>query len=129
MKRSGPPVRKTAMKRSAPKVKARKEHQRQRRQTGGFSDEVKMQARRRSKGVCEAGSSQCTGKAAHFHHRKLRRHNDHRLVNTLHVCSHCHAYIHDIAPIVAYAMGWLVNSWLEPGEVPVKHGDRWHEFH
>jgi hypothetical protein len=84
-----------------------------------------MRVRLRSKGVCEAGSEVCNGKASHFHHRKLRRFKDHTDVNCLHVCPPCHTYIHDNHPEVARSMGWLLFSWETPMDrLPIK-GDRW----
>ena len=87
----------------------------------GFPEEVRMFVRRRSGGRCEVGSSVCTTTAQHFHHRKLRRHKDHTSVNCLYSCSSCHAYIH-AHPTMSYLMGFLVHSWDEPGEIPVKRG-------
>jgi hypothetical protein len=95
---------------------------------GGFPEEVRVKARLRSQGVCEVGSSACTGSAAHFHHRKLRRFKDHSLVNCLHACSACHALIHD-QPELSYMMGWMVRSWQEPVEHLPKKGERWNAFH
>jgi len=95
----------------------------------GFPEEVRVAARLRSDGICEAGSSVCNGKAVHFHHRKLRAHKDHTLVNCLHVCRGCHIFFHDQEPGTAYMMGWLVHSWQEPRDhLPMK-GDRWNEHH
>lgn len=82
-----------------------------------------MAVRRRSGGHCEAQSKHCTGEAAHFHHRKLRRHKDQSVVNCLHVCSACHRHIHDDTG-KAYLMGWLVRSFDDPAAVPIKRGSR-----
>lgn len=54
----------------------------------------------------------------HFHHRKLRRFGDHRAVNTLHVCNEHHAWIH-ANPESSYILGYLVQSWRDPAEVPL----------
>lgn len=94
----------------------------------GFPEEVRMQARLRSKGICEAGTQVCTGSAAHMHHRKLRRFKDHTLVNCLFVCSSCHQYIH-ANPLLSLQMGWLVNSWDEPVQIVPKKGETWEAHH
>jgi hypothetical protein len=51
----------------------------------------------------------------------LRRHGDHTAVNGLHVCSSCHDYTH-ANPDIAMTMGWIVASWLEPGDVRTLRG-------
>jgi predicted metal-binding protein len=88
---------------------------------GGFPEEVRMFVRRRSGGKCEVGSSVCTEKAAHFHHRKLRRHKDNSSINCLYACQPCHTLIHDKVQM-SYLLGWLVHSWDDPAEIPVKRG-------
>jgi hypothetical protein len=93
------------------------------RSPGDFPEPVRIAASRRSGWRCEVGSSVCTGKAAHFHHRKLRSHRDQSLVNCLHVCATCHNYIHNAGISVAYMMGWLLHSWQDPAEVPVLFGE------
>lgn len=45
-----------------------------------------------------------------LHHRKLRRHGDHRAVNLCAVCGEAHRDIH-AHPHWAYAVGLLVHSW------------------
>lgn len=102
----------TRMKRTAPKRKPKLE-------PNGFPEETRMAVRRRSAGRCESRLAVCTGDAAHFHHRKLRRHKDHSVVNCLHVCSACHTDIH-AHPTKSYLMGLLVHSWLDPADVPVR---------
>lgn len=87
----------------------------------GFSDDTKATIRARSRGRCEISTDGCTQRAVHFHHRKLRRHGDHSVVNGLHVCSSCHDYAH-ANPDIAMTMGWIVASWLEPGEVRMLRG-------
>jgi 5-methylcytosine-specific restriction endonuclease McrA len=89
---------------------------------GGFPEPVRLAVRLRSGGKCEVKSRVCTGDAAHFHHRKLRRHKDHSAVNCLHACRACHDHIH-ANPSKAYLMGWLVHEWLDPAEVMVKRGE------
>lgn len=120
MKRSSPLKRGKPLARSRLKAKQ---------SAGGFPDHVRVQARVRSGGICEAGSSACTGKAAHFHHRKLRRFKDHSIQNCLHVCAPCHRWIHDEEPEVARMMGWLLNSWDDPAERPILKGDSWNTHH
>ena len=118
-------MKRTALKRKTP-LKGRSATKRtagpQRRpEPNGFPEATRVAARRRSGGRCEAKLRVCTETAAHFHHRKLRRHKDHTLANCLHVCSACHDHIH-ANPTKAYLMGMLVHEWLDPGEVPVKYG-------
>lgn len=92
---------------------------------GGFHEKVKLEVSRRSKGICEVGSRVCTGKAQHYHHRKLRRSKDHRAINCLHVCNACHSLIHDREPRLAMMMGWLVSQWGDPATVPVIRGEKY----
>lgn len=74
----------------------------------------------RSGGACEARATRaCTGRAAHVHHRKLRRHGDHRPVNLLHVCVMCHDAIHGNVER-AYGYGWLIPSYGVPEDIPVR---------
>lgn len=87
----------------------------------GFTDQVKAFVRRRSGNVCEVRAEGCSRRAAHFHHRKLRGHGDHRDVNCLHVCAWCHEVVHR-NPELSYAMGWLVAAHRDPDQVPVLHG-------
>ena len=61
--------------------------------------------------------SPCTGDLI-VHHRKLRGHGDHRDVNCLHVCAEHHTRIH-ANPELSYALGWMVQSWLDPEHIPV----------
>lgn len=79
----------------------------------GFPEEVRMQVRFRSRGECEVKSKVCTGTAAHFHHRKLRRHKDHTAANCLYACRACHDHIH-ANPTKAYLMGYLLRSTDDP---------------
>lgn len=109
------------MKRSSSKVRSRPG--KSKRSPNEFPDDVKLAARRRSGGRCEVRSNVCNGVAAHFHHRKLRRHKDQRLVNLLHACDSCHRHIHDNVG-VSYLMGWLVHSYDDPAVVPARHGTR-----
>jgi hypothetical protein len=117
MKRT-PLVRKTPLKRSP--VKRARQSQKRKRPTG-FTEETKAQVRKRSANQCEVNSEGCSHKAAHFHHRQLRRHGDHSETNCLHVCSWCHLRIHE-NPEISYVMGWMVQSYRDPAEVPVLRG-------
>lgn len=112
MKRNTPLKRGKPLARSRIQKKAR---------PNGFPERTRLAVRRRSGGRCEAGSKHCSGPAAHLHHRKLRRHKDHSVVNALHVCRACHEHIH-ANPGVAYLMGWLVHEWADPAQVPAKRG-------
>lgn len=85
----------------------------------GFSDETKAAVRRRSGNRCEAPGPNCTGKATHFHHRKLRRFGDHSDVNCLHVCFVDHERIH-ANPGKSYLTGEMVRGPLDPAKVPVR---------
>jgi hypothetical protein len=89
--------------------------------SSGFSERVRLAVRIRSRDVCEVDSKVCVERAAHFHHRKLRGHGDHSSVNCLHVCASCHTYLHAVG-YTAYLMGWLVHSWDDPAEIPVRRG-------
>ena len=66
-------------------------------------------------GLCEAKASlNCTGRAQHTHHRKLRKQGgDDRPENLLRCCLRCHQYIH-ANPELSYQKGWLVHFWQEP---------------
>lgn len=121
MKRSATPMKRSPMKRTKSPRQSRPK--RQKRSPNEFPDDVKLAARRRSGGRCEARSNVCDGTAAHFHHRKLRRHKDQRLVNCLHVCGSCHRHIHDQVG-VSYLLGWLVHSYADPAGVPARLGTR-----
>jgi hypothetical protein len=121
MRRSAMPPRKTSMPRTGSKLVQPK---RPSRPTGypsqsGFSDAVKAKVRARSGGWCEARIvGVCTGRASQIHHRKLRRHGDHRLITALHLCLECHAFAHD-HPEFSYRMGLLVQAHRDPKTVPV----------
>jgi hypothetical protein len=76
----------------------------------------------RSGGYCEARvADRCRGVGQHMHHRKLRRHGDHRPANLLHVCHACHAAIHS-SPFAreAYARRFLLRSHMDPVAEPVR---------
>lgn len=95
----------------------RKPKKGQRKPPTGFPENVRQEVRRRSGGRCEILA--CDKRADHFHHRKLRRHGDHRSVNTLHVCNEHHQWIHANVE-ASITMGWIVPSWKDPAEVPVR---------
>lgn len=66
------------------------------------------------------------------HHRMLRsqapKRIKHTVQNLMDVCgsgtTDCHGYIH-AHPGESYANGWLVHSWLDPLDVPVKTYRGW----
>ena len=76
----------------------------------------------RSKGRCELGVVfGCRGKAEHLHHRRLRRHGDHRACNLLHLCLLCHDWIHR-NPEESYREGWLVKGHDDPASIRILRG-------
>lgn len=87
-----------------------------RRRPPGFTEGTKAEVRRRSGNWCEVPG--CKSKATQFHHRKLRRFDDHRAVNALHCCGLHHTYIHEHVA-ESYVRGLLVQSWRDPAEVPI----------
>jgi hypothetical protein len=89
--------------------------------SSGFSERVRLTVRIRSRDECEVQSTKCVERAAHYHHRKLRRHGDHSSANCLHVCAPCHTHIHSVGES-AYLMGWLVRAHEDPAEIPVRRG-------
>lgn len=84
----------------------------------GWSQETREAASARSGGVCEVGGPLCEGAAVHLHHRKLRRAQDHRLVNALHCCGFEHSEIHR-NPKDSKAAGWIVSQAADPATTPV----------
>jgi hypothetical protein len=82
----------------------------------GPSPKTILAVRERSQLRCEACAS---ARAAHVHHRKLRRFGDHTLINLLHVCLECHNTIH-ANPTDSYDRGLLVHSFVEdPADILV----------
>ena len=81
-----------------------------------WSPEVRKEVRLRSGGMCEL---KCNKIATSMHHRKLRRHGDHRAVNCIHLDRGCHDWIHAHV-FESYQLGWLVRSTLDPADVPVE---------
>lgn len=71
---------------------------------------------------CIAAFPGCTGVATDRHHRKRRRSGDHSPENRCDLCSHCHHTVIHRNPQWAYAHGWLVHSWEQPGQVPLLFG-------
>ena len=65
-------------------------------------------------GPCESGMSpDCTGRAVHAHHRKLRSQGGgDEDANRLNCCPNCHLAIHAKVEM-AYNMGQLVHSWQD----------------
>ena len=62
-----------------------------------------------------------------LHHRKLRsRGGGHTASNLIAVCHPCHNLASDsihLNPAMAEQNGWMVGSWQEPHEVPMKRPD------
>lgn len=59
-------------------------------------------------------------RATDVHHRKLRRHGDHKAANLAHLCHLCHMDVH-AHPADSYATGFMVRSVNDPRVVPVRH--------
>jgi len=68
----------------------------------------------RSGGVCELCGVR---RAESMHHRKLRRHDDHRAANLVHLCGSgttgCHGWVH-ANPAAAYGLGFMVRGAFNP---------------
>jgi hypothetical protein len=90
-----------------------------RRRTTKWPPAIRRLASRRSGGVCEIDGEH---PADHLHHRKGRRHGDHRICNALHVCWFHHEMIHGRAGggtiARSYELGWIVPSHLDPADIP-----------
>lgn len=83
---------------------------------------IRAAVAQRSGGACEVRATRlCNGHGEHVHHRKLRRHNDHRPVNLLHVCLFCHTAIHATVAR-SYERGWLVRAHEDPEDIPARTG-------
>lgn len=104
-----------------------------------WSPEVRAAVLVRSGGCCEVQAEGCVGERPgaelEVHHRKLRRHGDHRIENAIHVCVwNCHPWIHRVAydpaddgsPVTAYEpYGWLVRSCDDPALIPWLRRGEW----
>lgn len=78
---------------------------------------IRKAAKLRSGGMCEICGDH---PAEHLHHRKRRRHGDHRICNALHLCHRCHdGYVHGSRGGSSYDNGWLVRANDDPAAVPV----------
>lgn len=82
--------------------------------------EIRVEVFSRANYMCEIMSreSECTGRAEHAHHRKLRSQGGkHTVANIVGICHKCHDFVHG-HPAIAYTNGWLVKSTRDPREVP-----------
>lgn len=78
----------------------------------------------------DEGCVRCGRWGGNVHHRKLRSQASkaevHQHSNLMVACGSgttgCHGYIH-ANPAESYAAGWLVRSWEDPTEVPVRYYD------
>lgn len=119
MARTGPPPRRQQDPRPPPSTRPRRRSIARTPTADPVTPDTRAEVQRRSGGYCEARVTRaCTGVAVHVHHRKLRRHGDHRPVNLMHVCLVCHDRIH-ARPQRSYDHGWLVRGADNPEEVPV----------
>ena len=80
-----------------------------------FTAHTRTLVTRRAQNRCERCG--CWAPAPHLHHRKLRRHGDHTPSNAIAVCFTCHELIHRTAD---YETGFLLHSWDNPEETPVR---------
>lgn len=55
----------------------------------------------------------------HRHHRQLRRHGNEDPENIMLVPLEQHDWIHRNVSL-SYELGWLVHSWDDPSEVPIR---------
>ena len=55
----------------------------------------------------------------HRHHRQLRRHGNDNPENIMLVTLEQHDWIHSHVGL-AYELGWLVHSWQDPADVPIR---------
>ena len=70
--------------------------------------------------MCEACMYAASGKMD-LHHRKIRSQGgEHTKANLVWIHDYCHRYIHE-NPTLAYRLGWLVRSYLDPRNVPYHH--------
>jgi 5-methylcytosine-specific restriction endonuclease McrA len=83
---------------------------------------ARKQALLRDGGRCR----RCLREAADVHHRRPKQRGGTKnteilygLSNLISVCRPCHSWIHS-HPVDAYEQGWLVHSWQNPEDVPVR---------
>jgi len=120
VKRGGP-LKRSEFKRGKP-LRSSKRAKVRRMTPDPVTPEVRAEVKARSHGRCEARLlGVCTGSGQHAHHRKLRGPGDHRAVNLLDVCLHCHDCIH-AHPAKAYLAGLLLRSTDDPEQVRVVAG-------
>jgi 5-methylcytosine-specific restriction enzyme A len=70
----------------------------------------------------------CLEQAQHVHHRLLKGQGGtsdaiikYGLANLVSVCFSCHSFVH-LHPLAGYETGFLVHSWDDPENVPLKTG-------
>lgn len=121
------PLKRTAMKRKAPKVANRGKPRhawtgisRAPAKAHPWPAKVEAAIRARSGGACEARlTAECRGVGQHLHHRKLRgQGGPETIVNGLHVCFLCHHAAHTILYGRAVLRGIIVRSWVANDEIP-----------
>lgn len=97
-----------------------------RRRTGKHAGEANARAAvsARSNGMCEAQIlGVCLGRATEWHHRQARSQSGRWVAsNGLHLCSRCHRAVTDTNGRRDEFMrnGWIVESWQDPLQVPVR---------
>lgn len=79
-----------------------------------------LEVYKRANGQCESRlSPNCRRAPNSGHHRRLRKQQGkNTLENLMAVCSPCHQFIHR-HPFDSYALGHLVHSWDDPGDILV----------
>jgi hypothetical protein len=71
--------------------------------------QARIAVQERSQGLCEAGTSVCTGRLEQVHHKAGRTGPDpHALDRLLGVCAACHRYI-ESNRAESYERGWLIR--------------------
>lgn len=77
---------------------------------------MRLAVRARSGGRCEARTLECTGRAQHQHHRRLRSQGgDNTTYNLLDVCRACHDWIHG-HPAEAAGRGFILRAGRQADE-------------
>lgn len=76
----------------------------------------------RDEGMCR----RCSRPATDCHHRKVKgmggtsdNERNFGLANLISLCRDCHNHVH-ANPAESYEKGWLVHSWDDPADVPLK---------